>query len=210
MRYPEEKLCVIYPGVTPPKQALPIGENIRLPERPYIIYLGALALNKNIDGMLRIFSLCVHQHHLDLDIILTGNDFCGRAFWQKLIRDLKIEDRVHLTGWISDNLREHLLNRASMLWHFSWYEGFGLPVLEAASRGIPALYTNRGAVPEILKDPEQEIDPADEEKAAAKAVQALRSQETLERWKRLGVARASEFSWEKSAQKLLGWMQERL
>lgn len=210
MRYPEEKICVVYPGATPPQQAMPPEQSIPIPERPYILYLGALALNKNVDGMLRTFSLCVHKHLLDLDIILTGKDFCGSSFWQKLLHDLKIEDRVHLTGWISDNDREHLLTHASMLWQFSWYEGFGLPVLEAASRGIPVLYTNRGAVPEILKNPEQEIDPNNEGKAAAKAAQALRSQETLERWKRLGLARASEFSWKKSALKLLGWMQERL
>jgi glycosyltransferase involved in cell wall biosynthesis len=210
MQYPEERICVIYPGVLQQKTTLPVGKSIPFPERPYILYLGALALNKNVDGMLRIFSLCVHEHQLDMDIILTGRDFCGRSFWQSLIHDLKIERRVHITGWISDNDREYLLSKASMVWQFSWYEGFGLPVLEAASRGIPVLYTNRGAVPEILKNPEQEIDPADEEAAASKAAQALRSQEALERWKRLEMARASEFSWKKSAQKLLGWMEERL
>jgi glycosyltransferase involved in cell wall biosynthesis len=210
MQYPEERICVIYPGVLPPKKTLPMGKSIPFPKRPYILYLGALALNKNVDGMLRIFSLCVHEHQLDFDIILTGKDFCGTSFWQRLNHDLKIEGRVHMTGWISDNDREYLLGKASMLWQFSWYEGFGLPVLEAASRGVPVLYTNRGAVPEILKNPEQEIDPADEETAASKAAQAFRSQETLDRWKRLGMARASEFSWKKSAQKLLGWMEERL
>lgn len=44
---------------------------------------------------------------------------------------------------------------------FSWYEGLGLPVLEAAAGGIPDLYTNRGSVKEILQNPEQEIHPGD-------------------------------------------------
>jgi glycosyltransferase involved in cell wall biosynthesis len=203
--YPEEKICVVYPGSERyPHEVRPVAV-----KRPYIIYLGSLALNKNVDGMLRIFSLCVHEHRLDMDIVLTGKDFCGRPFWQRIIQDLKIEGRVHMTGWISDDDREHLLAHATMLWQFSWYEGFGLPVLEAASRGIPVLYSNRGAVPEILKNPEQEIDPANIEETAVKAACALKSSETLERWQKLGLIRASGFSWEKSALKLLRWMEEK-
>ena len=209
LQYPQERICVIYPGITLRRDFSGSSDQPILPRRPYIYYLGALSLNKNVDGMLRIFSRCVHEHRLDADIILTGKDFCGRSFWQKIIYELRIEDRVHMTGWISEYDRERLLTHATMLWQFSWYEGFGLPVLEAASRGIPVLHADRGAVPEILRNPEQEIDPSNEEAAASKAAQALRSHETLERWKRLGIARASEFSWEKSAQKFLNWMQER-
>jgi glycosyltransferase involved in cell wall biosynthesis len=147
---------------------------------------------------------------MDMDIVLTGKDFCGRSFWQEIIQDLDIEGRVHIASWISENEREYLLSHAMILWQFSWYEGFGLPVLEATSRGIPVLYTNRGAVPEILKNSEQEIDPANEEEAAVKAASALKSPETLERWKRLGPSRASQFSWERSALKLLRWMDGKL
>jgi glycosyltransferase involved in cell wall biosynthesis len=209
IQYPEEKICVIYPGVSPPQETPKANYDLNFPQRPYIYYLGALALNKNVDGMLRVFSNCIHKYGLDVEIVLTGKDFCGGSFWQRMIKDLRIEGRVHITGWISENEKEHLLANATMLWQFSWYEGFGLPVLEAASRGIPVLYTNRGAVPEILTNPEQEIDPSNEEDAASKAAQALRSPEMLETWKRLGLARASKFSWKRSAQKLLDWMEER-
>jgi glycosyltransferase involved in cell wall biosynthesis len=199
--YPEDRIYVIYPGVTSPKKPSLISSHVR--QRPYIYYLGSLALNKNVDGMLRIFSACVNQHGLDLDIVLTGKDFCGQNFWEQLIRVLHLEGRVHMTGWISDHDREDYLNHATMLWQFSWYEGFGLPVLEAASRGIPVLYSNRGALPEILNHSEQEIDPADEKAAIKRAVQALRSPITLERWQKIGLERSQLFSWEQSSQKLL-------
>jgi glycosyltransferase involved in cell wall biosynthesis len=94
-----------------------------------------------------------------------------------------------------------------MVWQFSWYEGFGLAVLEAAVRGIPVLYANRGAVPEILKNPEQEIDPTDERNAAMKAAEALSSSSKLNRWSELGRERAAEFSWDKSSSKLLKWLE---
>jgi glycosyltransferase involved in cell wall biosynthesis len=153
--------------------------------------------------MLRIFSTCVNQYGLDLEIVLTGKDFCGYGFWAQLIRELNIEERVHITGWIPDHEREIYLNHAAMLWQFSWYEGFGLPVLEAASRGIPVLYSNRGAIPEILNNPEQEIDPANEKDAADRAAQALQSPGTLASWKRIGLQRSLQFSWDTSAQRLV-------
>jgi glycosyltransferase involved in cell wall biosynthesis len=205
--YPEEKICVVYPGFTAPRVDISgSGGNSR--QRPYIYYLGALSLNKNVDGMLRIFARCVHEHGLDLDIVLTGKDFCGREFWDRLARDLRIMDRVRITGWVSETQREVLLSQASMLWQFSWYEGFGLPVLEAAGRGIPVLCSNRGSVPEILCNPEQEIDPADEEQAAHRAAGALRSEDTLGRWGTLGKQRATAFRWESTAKKLFRFVEE--
>ncbi len=121
--YPEERILVFYPGVTTPEgpapaPALPSG-------RPYIYYLGSLALNKNVDGMLRIFSACVNRHGLDLR---PGPNreriFAVRTFWGRLIRELNLEGRVRITGWISDQVREGYLQNATMLWQFSWYEGF--------------------------------------------------------------------------------------
>ena len=206
IHYPEDRIHVVYPGVTPPKGTYPDSPSAR--RRPYLYYLGSLALNKNVDGMLRIFSACVYQHGLDLDMVLTGKDFCGQSFWDRLIRELRLEGRVLITGWISDREREHYLNHATMLWQFSWYEGFGLPVLEAASRGIPVLYSNRGALPEILNHPEQEIDPANEKEAIERAARALRSPSTLERWKKIGLERSSLFSWERSAHTFLQYLEK--
>lgn len=209
LKYSEDRVCVVYPGISPKIKSGSFYASKTSGKRRYIYYLGSLSLSKNVDGMLRIFSRVVNEHHLDLDIILTGKDFCGKSFWDRLIQDLKIEGRVHFTGWISDEDRNRLLDGARMLWLFSWYEGFGLPVLEAASRGIPVMYTNRGSVPEILQNPEQAIDPDDEIDAAVRAALALSSADTLERWRWNGLARAGEFSWEKSVNRFLNWLEQK-
>jgi len=204
--YPEDRICVVYPGIPANIKAAAPPPFDTPGRRRYIYYLGSLSRSKNVDGMLRIFARVVHEHHLDLDIVLTGKDFCGDSFWTELVRDLKIEGRVQFTGWIPDRDRDHLLEGALMLWQFSWYEGFGLPVLEAAGRGIPVMHTNRGSVPEILRNPEQAIDPADESEAADRCAAALSSADTLVRWKRQGLERAAQFSWEKSVNGFLTWM----
>jgi glycosyltransferase involved in cell wall biosynthesis len=201
-KYPEHKIFVVYPGSSPM-----FGQSLEpvtgKPRRPYILYMGALALNKNVDGLIRIFSRCIKDHRCDYDLILTGRDFCGRAFWDNLTGTLGISDRVRFVGWVSNQERGALLAGATMLWQLSWYEGFGLPVLEAAAAGIPVLCSNRGSLPEILRNKEQEIDPDDEDGAAAKAAQALASPQILEAWKARGLARAQNFTWQKSLREFL-------
>jgi glycosyltransferase involved in cell wall biosynthesis len=203
VEYPAEKITVVYPGAGDSSSVRrPPGATG--PGRPTILYLGALALNKNVDGLLRIFARCVHDHRLDIDLVLTGTDFCGAAYWAGLVQRLGIERRVRFLGWVSETEREALLSRATMLWQFSWYEGFGLPVLEAAGRGVPVLCTDRGAVPEILRSPDQEVDPADEAGAAARAAEALKSPAILQAWREHGLKRAAEFTWARAARRLAG------
>ncbi|MBI3985446.1 MAG: glycosyltransferase family 4 protein [Lentisphaerae bacterium] len=200
---PEERIRVIYPGADAPSPTALVEPPEPAPARPYIYYAGALALNKNVDGLLRIFARVVHDHGLDLELILSGRDFCGIAFWRRMTDDLCITDRVRLLGWRPAGERDWWLTHALMLWQFSWYEGFGLPVLEAAARGVPVLCSNRGALPEILKHPEQELDPGDEAAAAARAAAACRSPATLAAWRAHGLRRAAAFDWSVSARQLL-------
>ncbi|MBN1131166.1 MAG: glycosyltransferase family 4 protein [Chitinispirillaceae bacterium] len=200
-KYPEHRIVVVYPGVTPPQPA----PRAPAPRRPFILYMGALAPNKNVDGLIRVFARCVNEHGQDIDLVLTGRDFCGQPFWDETIRPLHIADRVRFAGWVADAERDSLLAGAAMLWQFSWYEGFGLPVLEAAAAGIPVLCSNRGSLPEILRNPEQEIDPDDEAGAAVKAAKALASPQTLEAWKQQGLKRAAVFNWKQSVEGFLQW-----
>jgi glycosyltransferase involved in cell wall biosynthesis len=206
--YPENKIAVIYPGATfstAKAAAIPYHH-----KRPYICYLGALAKNKNVDGMVRIFARCVHERKIDYDMVLTGKDFCGKAFWDQLLNELRIADRVSIRGWVAEEERDAILANATMLWNFSWYEGFGLPVLEAAAKGIPVLYTNRGAVPEILCSKVQEIDPANEDEAVNKAAAVLSSENTLSKWSQTSLTRAAKFSWKNSTSHLLEWLEDRI
>jgi alpha-1,3-rhamnosyl/mannosyltransferase len=200
--YPEEKIVVVYPGTNIQPGSCVADLPVAPGATPYILYFGALALNKNVDGLLRIFARCIHDYRLDMNLILTGKNFCGPGFWQALVHRLGIAERVQFRGWVTDSEKEALLDGASMLWQFSWYEGFGLPVLEAAGRGIPVLCSNRGALPEIIQNSDQEVDPADEAAAAERAAAALKSPATLHAWRERGLKQAAEFTWPRSVQQL--------
>ncbi len=206
--FPESRVAVVYPGVTTDgalgNKAVARRESAKT--KPYICYVGALALNKNVDGLMRIFARVVREHGLDFDLVLVGKDFQPKGYWSSLAKTLGIEEKVRIAGWVADAERSAIMRNAGMLWQFSWYEGFGLPALEAAAQGVPALVSNRGALPEILKNPDQEIDPDDEAAAAAKAAAALSNPAILEAWSRYSRERASLFSWKKSAASFLDWL----
>ena len=207
--YPESRITVVYPGAaaasTPERLAGDAA--VPTPARPYVCYVGGLALNKNVDGLLRVFARVVREHGLDLDLVLIGKDFQPPGYWASLVRSLGVADRVRFTGWVSDAERLAMMRRTVMLWQFSWYEGFGLPVLEAAAQGVPVLVSNRGALPEILRASEQEMDPDDEPAAAARAAAALSNPAALEAWSRRGRERAAAFSWKRSAASFLDWLE---
>ncbi|MBN1674489.1 MAG: glycosyltransferase family 4 protein [Kiritimatiellae bacterium] len=202
--YPADRIVVIYPGI---RGQAPDVPRAAPPRRRYILYLGALSLNKNVDGMLRVFARCVHEHDLDLEMVLTGKDFCGGEYWHRLVNEQRIENRVRFAGWVTPSERDALIANATMLWQFSWYEGFGLPVLEAAARGTAVLYSERVPAKEILRSPEQEIDPSDEEACVERAAAALNSPQTLAAWRARGLEMASRHTWQAAADRLLGWLE---
>ncbi len=194
LNFPAERIAMIPPFV-PQKNDDNIGTfSFHVSARPYVVYIGSLARNKNVDGLMRIFAKCVHNYKLDIDLVLIGKDFCGRDFWVTMAESLGIKDRIHIKHIVSEIEKNFILRHAKMLWQFSWYEGFGIPVLEAAVYGVPVLYSNRGALPEIISNPEQEIDPANEDEASEKAAYALKMESLLQKWQEIGFKRAKYFS----------------
>lgn len=205
--FSKDRMVVVYPGIE--NYTCNNFVNPYVHHKPYLCYLGSLSKSKNVDGMLRVFSRCVHEYNLDLDFILTGKDFFGKEYWENFLGELNIQNRVHIKGWVSDIERLAILKGAKMLWHFSWYEGFGFPVLEAAYYGIPVLYSNRGSLPEIIVNKHQEIDPSNENDTIQKAISILNNQSLLATWSKNGQLRAKTFTWKNSIMNFIQWMSER-
>jgi len=107
---------------------------------------------------------------------------------------------VRFLGWVSDAEIEGLWSLAAAFVFPSLYEGFGLPVLEAMARGVPAACSNISALAEVAGDAALLFDPHDE-RAIAAALEALLSQDepARARTRARGLARAREFTWERTA-----------
>ncbi len=200
-----QRIRVAYPGLPDPlgdEQEDPAVLSRLHVQKPYIVYLGALAHNKNIEGLLRSFGAFQRLGYRHWSLVATGRDFVGKQHWERICREEGIADRVVFTGWVTDVERWTLLRQAELLLHLSWYEGFGLPVLEAIRLGKPALISDRGPFPEIVPNPEQLVDPADPAAVAKRLAEFAESPELRERWAEFMRRRARGFSWERSGKLL--------
>jgi glycosyltransferase involved in cell wall biosynthesis len=101
-----------------------------------------------------------------------------------------------------------LYNLASAFAFPSWYEGLGLPLLEAMICGAPVIASNRGSIPEVAGDAALMSDVDDIEGIARNITTVLSNSEEADRLRQLGYARAANFSWEKTAQRYLNIYQQ--
>lgn len=199
------KITVIYPGLPSVPDAQPEEQEWLEKagiKHPFILYMGSLSGNKNTPGLLKSFG-AFHKRHPDWQLVLTGKNYLGESELNQLVAETGCADAVRVLGWISDEMRWALLRNAALLMTLSWYEGFGLPVLEAMSVGLPALVSNRGSLPEVIGNSDQTVDPEALEDVVARMCDFADSALIREEWGRHMVSRAADFSWRQSGAKLV-------
>ena len=164
---------------------------------PYLLYVGGFEPHKNVSGLLRMFSL-VHKERSDLALVLVGT----KSIPQELISQAEQlglqngRDVIFLAD-LGEELNA-LYDRAGLFLTLSWRESFGLPALEAMSRGIRVLGSMWGAMPEIVGSLGTLVDPRDHRAVAATVLDLLRQPVTPELAACLR-ARATEFDWSRTA-----------
>jgi glycosyltransferase involved in cell wall biosynthesis len=164
-------------------------------ERPYILFLGGITPLKNIGNLLRAFGRLVPSH--DLDLVLAG--FKRWSFEGELapIAELGLQDRVKYVGYVPDEELAALYSAAECLALPSWYEGFGIPIVEAMSCGTPVVTSSgRHAAPEVAGGAAVLVDPADPGAIATGLSQVLDDPKLRAELIAKGLVRGPQFDWE--------------
>lgn len=165
----------------------------------YILFLGSLEPRKNIGGLLDAYRLLIERRQDAPKLVLAGRVTDEVAPWLEALKRPPLAGRAEHIGYVRDEARRALYKRAQMLVLLSFEEGFGLPVLEAMSLGVPVVASDRGAIPEVLGDAGLLVDPAETEAVAA-AMERMLSDEALAGASAAkGLLRAKQFSWKASA-----------
>lgn len=196
---PEEKVVVTPLGVHP--RFAPDGQPPTEP--PYALVLGALQPRKGpltaVEALARLPG--------DLRLVFAGPEKRGGEEVRRAVARLELEARVEFRGHVPEEELPDLYRAAACLVLPSYYEGFGLPVLEAMACGTPVVTTTAGALPEVAGDAAVLVAPGDPEALAAGIEQALAEAERL---RAAGIVRASEFSWTETARRTLAVYEELL
>ena len=164
----------------------------------YLLYVGNVYPHKNIEGLLKAFSLLVTRHR-DLKLVLVGKDDYFFSRIKDLVKTMNLQDQVVFTGYVDDNLLATLYRQASVFVFPSFYEGFGLPPLEALSYGVPVVSSNSSCLPEILGDAVIYFDPHNINDMAAKISRLLMDKQKAKELVQNGYRRLQLFSWQKMA-----------
>ncbi len=199
---PESKVAVVYHGYDSEARGVGVASPELLEKLPseYILSLGTIQPRKNIIGLLDAFLQLKHEHpELPHKLVVAG-----RVGWkpEEILQRMQHPEVIYL-GHVSDDERWYLLGHAALYVLPSFYEGFGMPILEAFATGTPVVTSNVSSMPEVAGNAAVYCDPHNQRdiKQALQSVlfDAGLRQDLIEK----GTRRLLEFSWEKCASQTL-------
>ncbi len=196
------RLRVVHYAVTP-RFFLPVSaegegylEQQELRDRPFILLPCGLHYRKNAALVLKAWPL-IHQLHPDLKLVVASH--CD-SHYADIARGLG--ESVKMTGFVSDEILCSLHHAAQLVWFPSFYEGFGLPLLEAMACGTPVIASNTTSIPEVADNSAMLVSP----KSVTEHVEAidtlLQNDSQREELSHRGKVRAQQFKWSDTVARL--------
>jgi glycosyltransferase involved in cell wall biosynthesis len=168
-----------------------------------ILFLGTLEPRKNLHRLMEAYALLLERRPTAPDLVLAGALAApSRDLFTGPVSLARAIDHVRMTGYVSDEERQRLYGEASMLVLPSLDEGFGIPALEAMTRGVPVIASTRGALPDVVGDAGILVDPDDANALAEAMARVLDEPAVRRRMAEAGVAQARRFDWQVSAERL--------
>jgi glycosyltransferase involved in cell wall biosynthesis len=200
-----EKIIVTYEGVA---ELTKINEPVDINEvlnkynisQPYLLYVGNAYPHKNLEGLIEIFPEII-KNHPDLKLILVGKE---DYFYGRLKQFAKIfSSNIIFPGYVPDNELKALYAGAALYVFPSFYEGFGLPPLEAMAHGLAVVSSNKTCLPEILGPAASYFNPSDKMDMKYAIEKALADKASQENLKSRGYEQIKKYSWTDCAEKTL-------
>jgi glycosyltransferase involved in cell wall biosynthesis len=165
---------------------------------PYIMFLGNLTRRKNIELALRGFAQVADQFP-DLRFVVAGPTLFRETPIGALAEDLGITERLVLPGAVSDADLPALYSGARVFLFPSFYEGFGLPVLEAMACGTPVITSTASSLPQVAGDAALLVDPNSLDEMTSALTRLLMDEALRDSLRTRGLAHAGRFTWAETA-----------
>lgn len=178
----------------------------QVPDGAYLLSLCTLEPRKNIDSAIRAYIALFREQSLgDLSLVLVGTrgwDF-DRIF-DEIDGAGELRERIIVTGFVPDDHLAPLYSGALAFVYPSYYEGFGLPPLEAMQCGTPVITSNTSSLPEVVGDAGIMVDPDDTDALSQAILDLYRDSGLRQSLSKRGLARAERFSWSNCAKATMG------
>jgi len=194
----ENKVTVI------PCSLLPKERVIEQKKEPLLFYIGSFEPRKNLEGIIKAFGI-IKERGYPHRLVIAGQEERMNQLPHHLMEKWKSD--IVLLGYISEEEKGALFQKAALFIWPSFYEGFGIPLLEAMASGTPIVTSNSSAPKEITADAALCVDPKDPKEIADAMEQILSSQVQSQNLIEAGLKRAQDFSLELFRDKYLSLYQ---
>jgi len=165
----------------------------------YFVNVGSLHPRKNIANLIRAFSLFKKESQSDLKLVLAGPHYWGLSEINKIITETNLKDEIIFTGRLADEELNLVLGSALALTFVPYYEGFGIPLIEAMQAQVPVISSNVTSMPEIAGEAAVYVDPMEVNDIKAAMIKIYKEPQLRESLVSKGNLQKQKFSWEKSA-----------
>lgn len=161
--------------------------------KPYCLAVSSLGANKNFAGLNKALQ---GVNFTDFKMLIAGGNI-------GVLKHVAANDDAVYLGYVTDAELRYLYSNASLFIFPSFYEGFGIPPLEAMILGCPVIASNTSSIPEVLEDACEYFDPNNIENMRQSINNMIYDGDKLSKFKTLGYKQAAKYSWNKSALELM-------
>lgn len=201
---PSNKIDVTYNGVSPVFQVISPQEKKETQAKyaqgnPYVVVVGAIHKRKNINRLIHAFTALKERGEISHHLVIVGE-----PMWksQSLNIPKEMVPYIHFTGHVSLQNLAQIMGAAECLAFVSYFEGFGIPLVEAMQAGVPVLAGNLTALPEIGGDAALYCDPLDTQ-SIENGLKTILTDELLRKSLiEKGLVHAQKFNWDNTARDL--------
>lgn len=200
---PPQSLAGSPPAENPPNHSLRSGTGQAKSEK-YILFVGTLEPRKNVEGLIRAFDWLKKEHSIKEKLYIAGMK--GWMFDKifKAYEESGFKKDIVFKGYVNEEELSRLYQEASVFVYPSFYEGFGFPIIEAFSYGVPVVTSKTSSCGEIAGDSALLVDPSDYKEISEAILKIINDHDIRKRLTEKGINRAKGFSWDRTAREFAG------
>jgi len=166
----------------------------------YFLYVSALHPRKNVRRLLEAFDKVKERSGSLLKLVLVGPHYFKNSEMDEAFQNMKFKTDVIFTGRLNVEELSKVMGAAFSLVYVSYFEGFGIPLVEAMQCGIPIIASNITSIPEVTKDTARMVDPFSVDSITEGMLELLKNEALRKEFVEKGYERCKFFSWDKTAE----------
>ena len=202
-----EKIDVVYNGVNEKYAPISDEEKQEIQKKytggnPYFIYVGALIDRKNLGNLFKAFDRFKMSSGKQVKLLIVGSKMWNNKELQTNYEQMQFKEDVIFTGRLPIDELYKVTGSALAMMYISYFEGFGIPILEAFAAGIPVITSNVTSMPEVAGDAALLVDPFDADDIAGAMASVADNEQIRKELIQKGFEQKKQFSWDVSAQNL--------